>query len=120
MSGTEIVQLAGAFTGLVAALGAAIWVIRVLGRIHGTVKDLRDDWIGEPERPGVPARAGVMERLGRVERELQPNGGSSLRDVINRIEAKVETFDGRLSAVEASRQQPVQVNVNQTPPGPDR
>jgi hypothetical protein len=48
-----------------------------------------EDWQGTEERPGVPARPGVMERLDRIEHELHPNSGQSMRDVINRIEGAV-------------------------------
>lgn len=49
-----------------------------------------DDWAGEEPRPGVPGRPGVMERvsviedrLTRVEHELYPNSGQSLRDAVD-------------------------------------
>jgi hypothetical protein len=35
-----------------------------------------------------------------VEAELKPNGGSSLRDAVNRIESKVDNHEGRLIALE--------------------
>lgn len=56
------------------------------------VADFFDDWRGQPARPGVPARAGVMQRLAdfdsrlaNVEHELNPNGGRSLHDKVDRI-----------------------------------
>jgi archaellum component FlaC len=73
-----------------------------------------DDYFGEEERPGVERRAGVSERLSKmesclsnvdlrfktieykienIEKELQPNSGTSLRDAINRIEDRVETLE---------------------------
>jgi hypothetical protein len=61
-----------------------------VARIGRRVDDFMDDWYGEPERPGVPARPGLMERvggiedrLGRVEHELHPNDGGSLRDAVD-------------------------------------
>jgi hypothetical protein len=45
------------------------------------------DWSGEEERPGHPATPGVMERLQKIEKELQHNGGSSIKDAVRRIEA---------------------------------
>lgn len=70
-----------------------------------------DDFLGEDERPGVPARPGFSERMSSVEycmskvderldtieykvksidKELQPNSGLSLRDAIVRIEKRLE------------------------------
>lgn len=42
-----------------------------------------DDVAGEPARPGVEARPGLMERLARIEHEVFPNSGGSLRDRID-------------------------------------
>ncbi|MEU2487015.1 hypothetical protein ABZ593_20705 [Streptomyces sp. NPDC012617] len=80
----------GALTVLT-GLGALAW-----RAVRGTVLLLRriehfiDDWTGEEPRPGVPGRPGVMERLGhfeerlgRVEHELYPNSGESLRDAVD-------------------------------------
>lgn len=99
------------------ALGAAVVVvgggvvalIRWLRHHLGGLADFIADWHGESARPGVPARPGVMERLARiedraagiedraagiedrltsVEHELQPNSGRSLRDAVNRVDAR--------------------------------
>lgn len=47
------------------------------------LRDLAEDWAGEPARPGVPSRPGVMERLQGIETrttQLEHNGGGSMRD----------------------------------------
>lgn len=75
-----------------------------------------DDFLGEEERPGVPARPGFSERMGkmencmsdvkdrietmeyklsRVDLELQPNSGKSLRDAIQRIEKRLEKVESK-------------------------
>lgn len=75
-----------------------------------------DDFIGEEERPGVPARPGFSERMGYLEdtiskvderldliefkittidKELQPNSGLSVRDAINRIEKRIESLEAK-------------------------
>lgn len=77
-----------------------------------------DDFLGEDERPGIPARPGFSERMSQIEKslhkgserfiiieykldkidyELRPNSGVSLRDAVNRIE-------GRLNALESKEQ----------------
>jgi hypothetical protein len=54
------------------------------------------DWAGEPAAPGRSAVPGVMERLNRIDGELKRNGGSSMKDAINRVEKKLEQIDARL------------------------
>ena len=54
------------------------------------------DWAGEPASPGRSAVPGVMERLNRIDGELKRNGGSSMKDALNRVEKKLEQIDARL------------------------
>lgn len=42
----------------------------------------------------------ISDRLSRVEHQLFPNGGSSLTDKINRIEAEQRAMQGKLDALE--------------------
>ncbi|MFD7964375.1 hypothetical protein ACFV5J_26620 [Streptomyces zaomyceticus] len=80
----------GALTLLV-GVGTAAWrLVRAALRLGQRVDQFMDDWYGEEARPGVPGRPGVMERmggiedrLGRVEHELYPNSGGSLRDAVD-------------------------------------
>jgi hypothetical protein len=72
------------------------WAARKAWGVLGRTRDFLDDWQGEAPRPGVDARAGVMARLqavefsvARVAAETQPNGGQSLRDVLQRTAADV-------------------------------
>ncbi|MFJ2672715.1 MULTISPECIES: hypothetical protein [unclassified Streptomyces] len=84
---------------------ALVWrATRSFRRIGGKVENFVDDWQGTDPRPGVPGRLGVMSRLGaiedrlaRVEHELQPNSGSSLRDAVDRVDERTRHFtpDGR-------------------------
>lgn len=73
--------------GAIAGGAALLWrLTRGARRVIGRLEDFADDWHGVPARPGVPERPGVMARLDRIEHELHPNSGSSLRDAVNRIE----------------------------------
>jgi hypothetical protein len=108
-----IVAAAGGLVTLSAAGLAVNKFGRVVLRTGRQVGELADDWRGEPDRPGVPGRAGVMERLAALEvgqtainKELRPNGGSSLRDAVNRCETKLDDH-----IASHGQQQPVQVNV---------
>ena len=55
------------------------------------LEKFRRDWEGEPGGPGRDAIPGVMERLNRLDGELSHNGGSSLKDAIDRIEKSLGT-----------------------------
>jgi hypothetical protein len=54
------------------------------------------DWAGESSAPGRSAVPGVMERLNRIDGELKRNGGSSMKDALNRVEKKLGQIDARL------------------------
>lgn len=90
----------GGIASLVLAVSTGVWrVLRVLVRLVKNVEQYMTDWYGEPERPGVPHRPGVLvrlqraeegltgigDRLGRLEHEMQPNSGTSLRDAVDRV-----------------------------------
>lgn len=97
--------VAGVITAaaVIAALGvigrASYWMYRFFGKWNRFL----DDVLGEPPRPGFPdGRPGLFdrlasieamveklpemdERLAKVEAQLGPNGGGSLRDVVDRV-----------------------------------
>jgi hypothetical protein len=98
--------IAAALCGLVAVLWRAV---RRGVRIAGRIDEVVDDWQGTPARSGVPARPGLMERvatiedrtcataeqvgqldgrLSAIEHELHPNSGTSLRDAVDRVDAR--------------------------------
>lgn len=73
------------------------------------LRQMAEDWQGEPERRGpggaliAPARPSAMERiavlelgLGDVKKELHPNGGTSARDAINRLEHLIKDVQREL------------------------
>lgn len=90
-----LVLWSGAVVAVSGALALAWRATRSFRRIGGKVEDFVDDWQGTEARPGVPARLGVMSRLGaiedrlaRVEHELYPNSGASLRDAVDRVDQR--------------------------------
>lgn len=92
-----IIWGAGAVTAVLTAYLTTIKVIRpfakrILSWIN-TWENFMSDWAGEPDRPGVPGRAGVMERLHRIDEQLHNNGGSSIKDSVDRIERRLEDGD---------------------------
>ena len=53
------------------AVALGLRLIRAVGRMARAVEDIREDWLGEAGRPGVPRRPGVMERLSGIETRLE-------------------------------------------------
>jgi hypothetical protein len=104
---TDIVGIGAVLTALI-----TIWFVgRGFHRVAGRIHDFLDDWNGERSRPGVPARAGVMQRLDNIEHELHPNGSTSMRDAVDRIEHQVAA---NTIVLQAATGQP-SVHVNVTP-----
>ncbi|GGZ23163.1 hypothetical protein GCM10010387_15330 [Streptomyces inusitatus] len=93
----DAVLVWGGAATILAGLGGMLWRGgRAMTRTGQMVDRFMDDWCGEPERPGVPARPGVMERVGgiedrlsRVEHELHPNEGGSLRDAVDQMNSRL-------------------------------
>lgn len=57
----------GAFVGLLLAVIALLtWLLRPVFKFFRFLGEFRDDWKGEPERPGVPGRPGVMSTLSDI------------------------------------------------------
>ncbi|MEU1784814.1 hypothetical protein ABZ553_02545 [Streptomyces sparsogenes] len=87
----------GGAASALAAVGTAVWRgFRGAHRLGRRVNEFMDDWAGEEARPGVPGRPGVMERvsvieerLQRVEHELYPNSGGSLRDAVDLVDERL-------------------------------
>nr|WP_240982096.1 MULTISPECIES: hypothetical protein [unclassified Streptomyces] len=82
------------------ALALLLRTSRSLRTFTRRVGEFLDDWSGVDARPGVPERPGVMARLGSVEKqlaevrhELHPNSGSSLRDAVDRVDARTAHLD---------------------------
>lgn len=104
-AGTWIISAAAVVTALVVLWRAALGLWRFARRVGYFL----DDWNGSIARPGQSARPGAMERLasvethmgrmcdrlgqveekvGAIDHEMHPNSGTSLRDAVNRIEAR--------------------------------
>ncbi|MFJ7586944.1 hypothetical protein ACIQZO_06030 [Streptomyces sp. NPDC097617] len=81
----------GGVITLVVGVGGATWrFVRASIRTGTRMNEFMDDWYGEVSRPGVEERPGMMhrvkvieDRLRRVEHELYPNSGGSLRDAVD-------------------------------------
>lgn len=97
MSHLQTLVAAGAVAGAVLSIVAlAVLVGRPLRRLLQQNEQFREDWYGEPARPGRDAVPGVPARLKAIEKELKPNGGSSMRDAIGRVEQRLAAVETRL------------------------
>lgn len=92
---TNTIITIGAVAGAIAAVVAVIAVPIKKVKIFFTWLDkFRRDWEGEEAEPGRDRVPGVMERLNRLDGELSNNGGSSLKDAVQRIEFKLDKLQG--------------------------
>jgi hypothetical protein len=58
------------------------------------------DWAGEEARSGVDRKPGVMERLYEIDGQLKNNGGSSVKDAVDRIEINVNEIKDRTDQID--------------------
>ena len=92
---TDIIITIGAVAGAVAAVVAVVAVpIKKVKIFFNWLDKFRRDWEGEEAEPGRDRVPGVMERLNRLDGELSNNGGSSLKDAVQRIEFKLDKLQG--------------------------
>lgn len=88
---TALIPIAGGIGGvIIAGMSVGVAVGKPLRKLSRQNDEFREDWYGQPARPGREAQPGVMERLGNIEKELHPNGGGTLRDAINRLEKRLD------------------------------
>lgn len=88
----ENVLIAGAIASAIASVYfvTAPSVKRIRSMMEW-LERFRRDWEGEPGGPGRDRVPGVMERLNRLDGELSNNGGTSIKDAIERIEKALGT-----------------------------
>jgi hypothetical protein len=85
------------FAAIGTVLGAVLLFAKVIypswkriSKWMNTWEDFMDDWFGIEPRPGRSRTKGVMERLNEIDGELKNNGGSSIKDAVDRIEKDVK------------------------------
>lgn len=88
-----VLPVCGALTILVGGIAAVVKLLGWFMAFQGRINDFIEDWRGEKARPGISRRLGVPERLSiiesrmqAIERQITPNGGTSVQDKLSRIE----------------------------------
>jgi hypothetical protein len=88
----ENILVAGATASAIASVFFVIApTVRKTRSMMKWLEKFRRDWEGEPGGPGRDPVPSVMERLNRLDGELSHNGGSSMKDAIDRIEKTLGT-----------------------------
>jgi predicted PurR-regulated permease PerM len=88
----EIIGVLAAILGLLVLVGRVVYPIWIGTKtIVEWLEKFRRDWEGEDAEPGRDRVPGVMERLNKLDGELSHNGGSSLKDAVERIEKHLGT-----------------------------
>ena len=106
--------LAGQITLIGGGIAFAFGVLFSIWKFSIAWNDFMRDWKGDTHNDGRAATPGVIARLEKLESglrtvraEVKPNGGKSLKDVVNRIETRLEegnqtfeSLDSRITRVE--------------------
>ena len=81
-----------AWAGWLTVIGTFLWaaLVRPARKLMRAWDAFMDDWAGVPGRPGHDPLPGIPERLQRIEREVQRNGGQSLKDRVFEIDRKLD------------------------------
>jgi len=98
------VQIAGA-VGTV--LATWLLIVKIIVPTRDKVKaafnnldNFLADWSGTDSRPGRDRVPGVMERLNEIDGQLKNNGGSSVKDAVDRIEINVNEIKDRTDQID--------------------
>ena len=107
----EIVGILGAIiVVLVIAIKLLSKPMRAIKGFLSWVNKFRRDWEGESADDGRDAVPSVMARLNFLDGELSRNSGKSLKDVVVRLETKMDKLGKRLDVIEI-RQKEIQDSV---------
>lgn len=107
----EVVGILGAIIiVLVTAIKMLSKPMRAVKGFFCWMNKFRRDWEGESGDDGRDAVPSVMARLNVLDGELSRNGGKSLKDVVVRLETKLDKLGKRLDVIEV-RQKDIQDSV---------
>ena len=108
------VEIVGILSAIIVVVVIAIKVLskpmRAIKGFLSWVNKFRRDWEGELADDGRDAVPSVMARLNVLDGELSRNGGKSLKDVVVRLETKMDKLGKRLDVIEV-RQKEIQETI---------
>jgi hypothetical protein len=108
------VEIVGILSAIIVVVVIAIKLLskpmRAIKGFLSWVNKFRRDWEGELADEGRDAVPSVMARLNVLDGELSRNGGKSLKDVVVRLETKMDKLGKRLDVIEI-RQKEIQDSV---------
>jgi hypothetical protein len=108
------VEIVGILSAIIVVVVIAIKLLskpmRAIKGFLSWVNKFRRDWEGELADEGRDAVPSVMARLNVLDGELSRNGGKSLKDVVVRLETKMDKLGKRLDVIEI-RQKDIQDSV---------
>lgn len=87
-------------TAIIIASLVSIFYKNLRTRANNIICTLQKKWWGGPKK--CQFETGIIGTLEKIQAELHPNGGSSLRDAINKIDIKVTKVGNKLSTIQAS------------------
>jgi hypothetical protein len=102
----EIVGILGAIIVVVViAIKLLSKPMRAIKGFLSWVNKFRRDWEGELADDGRDAVPSVMARLNFLDGELSRNSGKSLKDVVVRLETKMDKLGKRLDVIEITQKE---------------
>jgi len=103
------VEIVGILSAIIVVVVIAIKVLskpmRAIKGFLSWVNKFRRDWEGELADEGRDAVPSVMARLNVLDGELSRNGGKSLKDVVVRLETKLDKLGKRLDVIEITQKE---------------
>ena len=98
------VEIVGILSAIIVVVVIAIKLLskpmRAIKGFLSWVNKFRRDWEGESADDGRDAVPSVMARLNFLDGELSRNSGKSLKDVVVRLETKMDKLGKRLDVIE--------------------
>lgn len=110
-------QIATFVIVLAAFISALVFIVRPLFKLMSEVREFVDAMRGEPARAdlGKPERPGLFvtvarhtEALDDIRREVQTNGGGSLKDEVRLLSARMDALTHALGEPSINASQPKQ------------
>jgi tetrahydromethanopterin S-methyltransferase subunit G len=99
--------LAGQITLISGSIALVVSGVYSLWKFSITWNDFIRDWKGDnhddgrAKTPGIIARLEKLETgLHKVRSEVTPNGGKSIKDVVNRIETRLEEGNDKFNSLD--------------------